>query len=89
MPKKNIRLALSTLTLLGAATVQADEQLDYQSLGTGEEIRAEILPIADEDDSEDSSEDQTAKAKKKKEAEKKKKKKPTEGKCGEGSCNNS
>jgi len=86
MPKKNIRIALSTLTLLGAANVQADEQLDYQSLGTGEEIRAEILPIADEGDS---SEDQTAKAKKKKEAEKKKKKKPTEGKCGEGTCNNS
>jgi uncharacterized low-complexity protein len=81
MPKKNIRIALSTLTLLGAATVQADEQLEYQSLGTGEEIRAEILPVADEDDS---SEDKTAKAKKKKEE--KKKKKATEGKCGEGTC---
>lgn len=82
MAKKNIQIALSTLTLLGAASVQADEQLDYQSLGTGEEIRAEILPVADEGDS---SEDQTAKAKKK-EAEKKKKKKATEGKCGEGTC---
>ncbi len=96
MSKKNITLALSTLALLSASSMQADELLEFEALGTGEEIRADILPVAEEQEDEtpeqraEEQEDETPeqrKARKKKEAaEKKKGTKSTEGKCGEGKC---
>lgn len=88
MSKKNIKIALTTLALLSATSMQADELLEFTDLGTGEEIRTEILPIADEENEEETPEQR--KARLKKEAEQKKKKngnKSTQGKCGEGTCN--
>ncbi len=87
MSKKNIQLALSTLALLSATSMQADELIEFTDLGTGEEIRAEILPVADEENPDETPEQR--KARLKKEAEQKKKKngnKSTQGKCGEGTC---
>lgn len=96
MSKKNISLILSSLALLSTAGLQADEALDYSTLGTGEEIRADILPVADEDDADDDSDrqetDAQRKARLKREAEQRKKRngrngnKSTQEKCGEGTC---
>ncbi|MBS0628820.1 MAG: hypothetical protein JSS30_01185 [Verrucomicrobia bacterium] len=85
MPKKNFTLAISTLAMLSATSIQADELLEFDALGTGEEIRADILPVADENPNETP---EQRKARKKKEAEEAKKKgtKSTEGKCGKGTC---
>lgn len=93
MTKKNIQIALSTLSLLTAATsAQAEEILDYSALGTGEEIRGDILADAASTDKNPQPETQEEaqqqnKNQKKKQPEKKKNGgKSTQGKCGKGTC---
>lgn len=43
MSKMNAKIALTSLALLGASMQVQAEDLSYESLGTGEEIREDIL----------------------------------------------
>ena len=91
MSNKNIA-ALTAATLLGlSAQIQAEDSLEYASLGTGQEIRGEVA-VQTDDPPETPSAQQTPQTKKttpQKKASTEEENpgdKSTEGKCGEGSC---
>lgn len=95
MSKKNISLILSSLALLSAAGLSAEEQLEHTNLGTGEEIRAEVLPVAygdddyDDDDDDRRETDAQRRARLRREAEQRRNRngnKSTQEKCGRASC---
>ncbi|MBS3903939.1 MAG: hypothetical protein KGZ39_01265 [Simkania sp.] len=64
MQSKYAQVVFSSLVLLGsAAQVQADDQLQYASLGSGEDIREEVVADNDADADAASGEDKTTQGK--------------------------
>lgn len=83
MSKKNIQITLASLAALTCAGQGgADELFTFTSLGSGEEIRSDILAYADSSNKQSKNQAKKANSNQRQKVQTK----ATQGGCGEGAC---